>query len=50
MWQQTELVEGKAYDISGLLPINTDANTIYLQAKGSTAWRPFSPQAIEHFK
>ncbi|KAF3448040.1 hypothetical protein FNV43_RR08748 [Rhamnella rubrinervis] len=48
--QQTELIEGKAYDISGLLPINTDADTIYLQARGSTAWCPFSPQAIEHFK
>ncbi|KAH7514694.1 hypothetical protein FEM48_Zijuj11G0117000 [Ziziphus jujuba var. spinosa] len=50
IWQQTELAEGKAYDISGLLPINTEGDTIYLQTRGSTVWHPLSPQAIEHFK
>ncbi|KAL5550739.1 hypothetical protein UlMin_000915 [Ulmus minor] len=48
--QQTELVEGKAYNVAGLLPINSDADTTYLQARGSTTWQPLSPQAIENFK
>lgn len=50
MWQQSELVEGKAYNVAGLRPTNADADTIYLQARGSTTWQPLSMQAEEHFK
>ncbi|KAF3962282.1 hypothetical protein CMV_013187 [Castanea mollissima] len=49
--QQYELVEGQAYAVSGLAPINSDAHTLYLQARGSTAkWKPLSSQETEHFK
>ncbi|PON42490.1 Breast cancer type 2 susceptibility protein [Parasponia andersonii] len=48
--QQAELVEGKAYKVAGLLPTNTDADTIYLQARGSTTWQPLSLLELEHFK
>ncbi|KAI9152762.1 hypothetical protein LWI28_000709 [Acer negundo] len=49
--QQCELVEGKAYAIAGLVPVNSDFNTLYLQAKGSTTrWQPLSSLAVEHFK
>ncbi|XP_059463227.1 protein BREAST CANCER SUSCEPTIBILITY 2 homolog B isoform X2 [Corylus avellana] len=49
--QQHELVEGQAYGIAGLVPFNSDADTLYLQARGSTTkWRPLSSQATEHFK
>ncbi|KAI7741842.1 hypothetical protein M8C21_003275 [Ambrosia artemisiifolia] len=49
--QQSELVEGQAYAVAGLTPINSDTGTIYLRARGSTAkWRPLSPLTIQHFK
>ncbi|KAJ0089320.1 hypothetical protein Patl1_31429 [Pistacia atlantica] len=49
--QQCELVEGKAYAITGLVPMYSDSNTLYLQARGSTTkWQPLSPPALEHFK
>uniref|UniRef100_A0A2N9G9N3 Tower domain-containing protein n=1 Tax=Fagus sylvatica TaxID=28930 RepID=A0A2N9G9N3_FAGSY len=49
--QKYELVEGQAYAVSGLLPINSNAETLYLQARGSTTkWKPLSSQATEHFK
>ncbi|KAK9196195.1 hypothetical protein WN943_004323 [Citrus x changshan-huyou] len=49
--QQCELVEGQAYAILGLVPMNSDSNTLYLQARGSTTkWQPLSPLATEHFK
>ncbi|KAH9736754.1 protein BREAST CANCER SUSCEPTIBILITY 2 [Citrus sinensis] len=48
--QQCELVEGQAYAILGLIPMNSDSNTLYLQARGSTTkWQPLSPLATEHF-
>ncbi|XP_022159315.1 protein BREAST CANCER SUSCEPTIBILITY 2 homolog B-like isoform X2 [Momordica charantia] len=49
--QQLELVEGQAYAIAGLVPINCDADILYLQAKGSnTKWQSLSPQAMEYFE
>ncbi|TXG58894.1 hypothetical protein EZV62_016723 [Acer yangbiense] len=49
--QQCEPVEGKAYAIAGLVPVNSDFNTLYLQARGSTTrWQPLSSLAVEHFK
>ncbi|KAA8517722.1 hypothetical protein F0562_015219 [Nyssa sinensis] len=49
--QQLELVEGKAYAISGLIPLSSDSDTLYLQARGSTTkWLPLSSSAIEHFE
>ncbi|KAJ9694057.1 hypothetical protein PVL29_009843 [Vitis rotundifolia] len=49
--QQFELVEGQAYAVAGLMPLNSDSETLYLQARGSTTkWNPLSPLAIEHFE
>ncbi|KAB1224490.1 hypothetical protein CJ030_MR2G016379 [Morella rubra] len=49
--QQHELVEGQAYTISGLVPINSDADTLFLQARGSTTkWQPLPSEVIQHFK
>ncbi|KAL5742457.1 hypothetical protein ACOSP7_029189 [Xanthoceras sorbifolium] len=49
--QQCELVEGQAYAIAGLVPVNSDFNTLYLQARGpTTKWQPLSSLAIENFK
>ncbi|KAK9053973.1 hypothetical protein SSX86_025048 [Deinandra increscens subsp. villosa] len=49
--QQSELVEGQAYAVTGLIPINSDTNTIYLRGKGSTTkWRPLSPLTIKHYQ
>ncbi|KAG7017205.1 Protein BREAST CANCER SUSCEPTIBILITY 2-like B, partial [Cucurbita argyrosperma subsp. argyrosperma] len=49
--QQLELVEGQAYAIGGLVPINCDADILYLQAKGSTTkWQSLSPQSMKCFK
>ncbi|XP_012089778.1 protein BREAST CANCER SUSCEPTIBILITY 2 homolog B isoform X2 [Jatropha curcas] len=49
--QRNELVEGQAYAIAGLLPVNADSNTLYLQARGSTTkWEPLSPLAIKNFQ
>ncbi|XP_074302049.1 protein BREAST CANCER SUSCEPTIBILITY 2 homolog B-like isoform X1 [Silene latifolia] len=39
--QKLELEEGQTYAISGLLPLHSDSNTLYLQARGSsTKWQP----------
>ncbi|XP_024018442.1 protein BREAST CANCER SUSCEPTIBILITY 2 homolog B [Morus notabilis] len=46
--QQSELIEGKAYNVSGLMPVSADPDTIYLQAR-ATSWKPLSLQAVEHF-
>ncbi|KAL7248632.1 hypothetical protein ACSBR2_003387 [Camellia fascicularis] len=47
--QQLELVEGKAYSVEGLIPLSSDSDTLYLQARGSaTKWLPSS--ATEHFE
>ncbi|KAH0987852.1 hypothetical protein GBA52_015029 [Prunus armeniaca] len=49
--QKTELVEGCAYRVSGLIPTSSDVNTLHLQVRGSTTtWQPLSQQAVEHFK
>ncbi|MFS7948380.1 putative breast cancer type 2 susceptibility protein [Helianthus anomalus] len=49
--QQSELVEGQAYAVAGLTPINSDTSTIYLRARGcTTQWRPLSPLTIQHFQ
>ncbi|KAL4587138.1 hypothetical protein LXL04_000004 [Taraxacum kok-saghyz] len=48
--QQSELVEGEAYNVSGLTPINSDSSTIYLRARGSSnKWRPLPPSSTQHF-
>ncbi|XP_031738660.1 protein BREAST CANCER SUSCEPTIBILITY 2 homolog B isoform X2 [Cucumis sativus] len=49
--QQLELVEGQAYAIGGLVPINCDADILYLQTKGSTTkWQSLSPQSMKCFE
>ncbi|KAL6987900.1 hypothetical protein U1Q18_013647 [Sarracenia purpurea var. burkii] len=49
--QQLELVEGKAYAVSGLMPLSSESDTLYLQARGSTTkWVPLSLSATEHFE
>ncbi|KAG8647794.1 hypothetical protein MANES_09G111200v8 [Manihot esculenta] len=48
--QQNELVEGQAYAVEGLSPVNSDSNTLYLQARGSTTkWRPLSPFTVQRY-
>ncbi|KAD6796071.1 hypothetical protein E3N88_06967 [Mikania micrantha] len=49
--QQSELVEGQAYAVAGLIPINSDTDTIYLRARGSTTkWQALSPLTIAHYQ
>ncbi|XVF55023.1 hypothetical protein PTKIN_Ptkin06aG0003200 [Pterospermum kingtungense] len=49
--QKSELVEGQAYVVSGLIPINSDSETLYLQARGSsTKWKPLSLLEMECFE
>ncbi|PWA88772.1 BRCA2, oligonucleotide/oligosaccharide-binding 1 [Artemisia annua] len=49
--QQSELVEGQAYAVAGLTPINSDSDTIYMRARGSTEkWKPLSPSIIQQFR
>ncbi|CAK9150441.1 unnamed protein product [Ilex paraguariensis] len=49
--QRSEFLEGQAYAISGLTPLSSDSDTLYLQARGSTTkWRPLSPLVLEHFE
>ncbi|PPS06622.1 hypothetical protein GOBAR_AA14016 [Gossypium barbadense] len=49
--QECELVEGQAYVVSGLIPMNSDSEILYLQARGSTnKWQPLSPLAMESFE
>ncbi|KVI03323.1 BRCA2, oligonucleotide/oligosaccharide-binding 1 [Cynara cardunculus var. scolymus] len=48
--QQLELVEGQAYAVTGLTPINSDSDTIYLRARGSTTkWQPLSQSMSDQF-
>ncbi|XP_057983241.1 protein BREAST CANCER SUSCEPTIBILITY 2 homolog B-like [Malania oleifera] len=48
--QKFELVEGQAYAVAGLVPLNSDSDTLYLQARGSTSrWQPLSPSTIKNF-
>ncbi|MCL7026798.1 hypothetical protein MKW94_028353 [Papaver nudicaule] len=49
--QQLELVEGQAYIVSGLTPLKLDSDTLYIQARGSTAkWQPLAPLAAASFE
>ncbi|KAL8091745.1 hypothetical protein AgCh_034124 [Apium graveolens] len=49
--QKIELVEGRAYAISGLVAFNLDSDTLYLQARGSTTkLLQLSSSAIEHYQ
>ncbi|XP_052172004.1 protein BREAST CANCER SUSCEPTIBILITY 2 homolog B-like isoform X2 [Diospyros lotus] len=51
--QQLELVEGKAYAVTGLIPLalGTEADTLFLQARGSTTrWVPLSSSATQHIE
>ncbi|GMJ03265.1 BRCA2-like B [Hibiscus trionum] len=49
--QESELVEGQAYAVSGLIPMNSDSEILYLQARGSTTkWQPLSSLAMENFE
>ncbi|KAG9439694.1 hypothetical protein H6P81_019859 [Aristolochia fimbriata] len=56
IWSPTEnlvadLVEGQAYTVEGLVPLNSEANVLHLQARGSsTKWRRLSPSAAENFE
>ncbi|KFK24669.1 hypothetical protein AALP_AA8G009600 [Arabis alpina] len=48
--QRTELTEGKIYIMQGLVPMNSDSETLYLHARGSSSrWQPLSPKASESF-
>ncbi|KAJ6680810.1 BREAST CANCER TYPE 2 SUSCEPTIBILITY PROTEIN BRCA2 [Salix purpurea] len=49
--QKSDLVEGQAYDVAGLLPVSSDSNTLYIQARGSTTkWQPLSSLAMQQFQ
>ncbi|KAL1206786.1 BREAST CANCER SUSCEPTIBILITY 2-like protein B [Cardamine amara subsp. amara] len=49
--QRTELTEGKIYIMKGLVPMNSDSETLYLHARGSSSrWQPLSPKASESFQ
>ncbi|CAN1276935.1 Protein BREAST CANCER SUSCEPTIBILITY 2 homolog B [Linum perenne] len=49
--QQLELVEGQVYAVAGLVPVSSDSNTLYLQARGSgNKWRPLSPSQTQSFE
>ncbi|XP_042510646.1 protein BREAST CANCER SUSCEPTIBILITY 2 homolog B-like isoform X2 [Macadamia integrifolia] len=49
--KQAELVEGQAYTVTGLMALNSNSETIYLHARGSTtAWLPLSSLAAECFE
>ncbi|XP_021288995.1 protein BREAST CANCER SUSCEPTIBILITY 2 homolog B isoform X1 [Herrania umbratica] len=49
--QKSELVEGQAYVVAGLIPMNSDSEALYLQARGFTSkWQPLSPMATECFE
>uniref|UniRef100_A0A1J3K4Y0 Protein BREAST CANCER SUSCEPTIBILITY 2-like protein B n=3 Tax=Noccaea caerulescens TaxID=107243 RepID=A0A1J3K4Y0_NOCCA len=49
--QITELTEGKIYIMKGLVPMNTDSETLYLHGRGSSSrFQPLSPEASESFQ
>ncbi|KAJ6401691.1 hypothetical protein OIU84_016981 [Salix udensis] len=49
--QKSDLVEGQAYDVAGLLPVSSDSNTLYIQARGSTTkWQPLSSLTMQQFQ
>ncbi|CAN8237617.1 unnamed protein product [Cochlearia groenlandica] len=49
--QRTELTEGKIYIMEGLTPMNSDSETLYLHARGSSSrWLPLSPNASDTFQ
>ncbi|XP_077214363.1 protein BREAST CANCER SUSCEPTIBILITY 2 homolog B-like isoform X3 [Tasmannia lanceolata] len=49
--QKVDLVEGQIYSIRGLIPLHSDSDIIYLQARGSTTtWQPLPSFTIENFE
>ncbi|MQL76987.1 hypothetical protein Taro_009393 [Colocasia esculenta] len=49
--QKVDLVEGKIYLVSGLMPLSCGSDIIYLQARGSASiWKPLSLTASEKFE
>ncbi|XP_030537321.1 protein BREAST CANCER SUSCEPTIBILITY 2 homolog B-like isoform X2 [Rhodamnia argentea] len=49
--QQYDLIEGQAYAISELVPVKSNSDTIYLQARGpTTKWRRLSSREVENFE
>ncbi|KAF6146912.1 hypothetical protein GIB67_036631 [Kingdonia uniflora] len=49
--RKLELLEGHTYIVSGLIPLSSDSDTIYLQARGSTTtWQPLLPSASASFE
>ncbi|CAI0424121.1 unnamed protein product [Linum tenue] len=43
--------EGQAYDVAGLVPVNCDSNTLYLQARGpGNKWKPLSRSQTQSFE
>ncbi|XP_068635354.1 protein BREAST CANCER SUSCEPTIBILITY 2 homolog A-like [Aristolochia californica] len=56
IWNPTEklivdLIEGQIYSVEGLVPLNSEANVLYLHARGSsTKWRRLSTSASENFE
>ncbi|XP_057542281.1 protein BREAST CANCER SUSCEPTIBILITY 2 homolog B-like isoform X1 [Amaranthus tricolor] len=49
-WQRLELVEGEAYAISGLTPLHSDSNTLYLQNRGwNNKWKKLTRKDRELF-
>ncbi|CAN1276940.1 Protein BREAST CANCER SUSCEPTIBILITY 2 homolog B [Linum perenne] len=43
--------EGQVYAVAGLVPVSSDSNTLYLQARGSgNKWRPLSPSQTQSFE
>ncbi|KAK9126751.1 hypothetical protein Scep_015597 [Stephania cephalantha] len=48
--QRLKIVEGQAYMVAGLMPLNLDSDTIHLQARGSaTTWKSLSSSEIADF-
>ncbi|KAK9127333.1 hypothetical protein Syun_016130 [Stephania yunnanensis] len=49
--QRLKIVEGQAYMVAGLMPLNLDSDTIHLQARGSaTTWKSLSSSEIADFE
>ncbi|KAK9154038.1 hypothetical protein Sjap_001518 [Stephania japonica] len=48
--QRLKIVEGQAYMVAGLMPLNLDSDIIHLQARGSaTTWKSLSSSEIANF-
>ncbi|KAL5720910.1 hypothetical protein ACHQM5_013536 [Ranunculus cassubicifolius] len=49
--QKLDLVEGQAYVVSGLVPLNSDYENLYLHAKGpTTSWQTIPPSSLTSFE